>query len=333
MIRFVRDLRLIPIALIASACLLVLKAADIFVHSAYFAANYNVPVDSEVSVIRPMADATEPPGAMLSWAKQMFNFPDGRGSEPMPSRPPIVAAKIAPQATSRLADLDGADITGSVPENPGGDAKKAQDKTAPDKTAPDKNAADSKDADPRAAADPKLGGLPVIKDGRPGAPTAGAMIPTDGMPSGAERAILERLQQRRQELDSRARELDIRESLIQGAEKRMEARLTELKETEERIKVETQEKNDADAARLKGLITMYENMKPRDAAKIFNGLDSGVLLQVASAMNPRTMAEIMAQMSAEVAQRLTVELASKAQQARASGPEDLPKIEGQPTAQ
>jgi flagellar motility protein MotE (MotC chaperone) len=328
MIRFVRDLRLIPIALIASACLLVLKAADLFVHSAYFAANYNVPADSEVSVIRPMADATEPPGAMLSWAKQMFNFPDGRGSEPMPSRPPIVAAKIAPQATSRLADLEGADITGSVPETSGGDAKKAQDKTAPDK-----NATDSKNADPKAAADPKLGAMPVIKDGRPGSPTPGAMIPTDGMPSGAERAILERLQQRRQELDSRSRELDIRESLIQGAEKRMEARLTELKETEERIKVETQEKNDADAARLKGLITMYENMKPRDAAKIFNGLDSGVLLQVASAMNPRTMAEIMGQMSAEVAQRLTVELASKAQQARASGPEDLPKIEGQPTAQ
>jgi flagellar motility protein MotE (MotC chaperone) len=253
---------------------------------------------------------------MLSWAKQMFNFPDGSGSAPMPSRLPIVAAKITPQATSRLADLDGADITGSVPETAGGDAKKA-----PDKNAPDKNA-----ADPKAA-------LPAGKDGKPATPTPGAMIPTDGMPSGAERAILERLQQRRQELDSRARELDIRESLIQGAEKRMDARLTELKDTENRIKVETQQKDDADAARLKGLITMYESMKPRDAAKIFNGLDSTVLLQVASQMNPRTMAEILAQMSAEVAQRLTVELASKAQQARANGPDDLPKIQGQPTAQ
>jgi flagellar motility protein MotE (MotC chaperone) len=312
MIRFVRDLRLIPIALIASACLLALKTADLFVHSSYFAATYNVPADGEVSVIRPMADATEPPGAMLSWAKQMFNFPDGRGSAPIPSRPPIVAANIAPQANARLADLDPADITGSVPEASDGDAKKP----------PDKN-----------AADPKAGALPAGKDGKPATPTPGAMIPTDGMPSGAERAILERLQQRRQELDSRARELDIRESLIQGAEKRMDARLTELKDTEDRIKVETQQKSDADAARLKGLITMYESMKPRDAAKIFNGLDSTVLLQVASQMNPRTMAEILAQMSAEVAQHLTVELASKAQQARASGPDDLPKIQGQPTAQ
>jgi len=317
MIRFVRDLRLIPIALIASACLLALKTADLFVHSSYFAATYNVPTDGEVSVIRPMADATQPPGAMLSWAKQMFNFPDGSGSAPMPSRPPVVAANNASQAIPRLADLDGADITGSVPEAPSGDAKKA----------PDKNAADPKATDAKAAA------VPAGKDGKPATPIGGVMIPTDGMPSGAERAILERLQQRRQELDSRARELDIRESLIQGAEKRMDARLTELKDTESRIKVETQQKDDADAARLKGLITMYENMKPRDAAKIFNGLDSTVLLQVASQMNPRTMAEVLAQMAPEVAQRLTVELASKAQQAKASGPDDLPKIQGQPTAQ
>ena len=322
MIRFVRDLRPIPIALIASACLLALKTADLFVHSSYFAANYNAPADGEVSVIRPMGDATEPPGAMLSWAKQMFNFPDGSGSAPMPSRPPIVAANIAPQAIPRLGDIESADITGSVPETPGGDAKKAQDKNAPDKNAPDKNAPDAKAAAP-----------PAGKDGKSPTPTIGVMIPAGGMPSGAERAILERLQERRQELDSRARELDIRESLIQGAEKRMDARLTELKDTEDRIKVETQQKDDADAARLKGLITMYESMKPRDAAKIFNGLDGAVLLQVASQMNPRTMAEILAQMSAEVAQRLTVELASKAQQAKASGPDDLPKIQGQPTAQ
>jgi flagellar motility protein MotE (MotC chaperone) len=315
MIRFVRDLRLIPIALIASACLLALKTADLFVHSSYFAATYNVPADGEVSVIRPMADATEPPGAMLSWAKQMFNFPDGSGSGPMPSRPPIVAANIAPQAIPRLADLESVDITGSVPETAGGDAKKPPAKNAADKNAPD----------------PKAAALPPGKDAT--TPTGGVMIPAAGMPSGAERAILERLQERRQELDSRARELDIRESLIQGAEKRMDARLTELKDTEDRIKVETQQKDDADAARLKGLITMYESMKPRDAAKIFNGLDSAVLLQVASQMNPRTMAEILAQMSAEVAQHLTVELASKAQQAKASGPDDLPKIQGQPTAQ
>jgi flagellar motility protein MotE (MotC chaperone) len=153
------------------------------------------------------------------------------------------------------------------------------------------------------------------------------------LPTGAERAILERLQERREELDTRARELDIRESLILGAEKRMDSKLAELKEVEASIKVETQQKDDAEAARLKGLVTMYENMKPRDAAKIFNGLDSNVLLEVASLIKPQAMSEILAQMSSEVAQRLTVELATKAQQADKDGAGDLPKIQGQPIPQ
>src|SRR6202020_1938806 len=111
------------------------------------------------------------------------------------------------------------------------------------------------------------------------------------LPTGAERAILERLQERREELDTRARELDIRESLIQGAEKRMDAKLAELKQVEASIKVETAQKDEADAGRLKGLVVMYENMKPRDAAKIFNGLDSEVLLAVAAQIKPQTMSE------------------------------------------
>jgi flagellar motility protein MotE (MotC chaperone) len=144
------------------------------------------------------------------------------------------------------------------------------------------------------------------------------------------------LQQRREELDNRAHELDIRESLIQGAEKRMDAKLAELKDVEAQIKAATLQKDDAEKARLKGLVTMYENMKPRDAAKIFDGLDPNVLLEVAAEINPRTMADIAAQMSPDVAQRLTVELADKAQNQVKAGDAsvaDLPKIQGQPMTQ
>jgi hypothetical protein len=42
--------------------------------------------------------------------------------------------------------------------------------------------------------------------------------------SPSERAILERLQSRRQELEARAREIDIRESLLKAAEKRIDPR-------------------------------------------------------------------------------------------------------------
>jgi flagellar motility protein MotE (MotC chaperone) len=46
------------------------------------------------------------------------------------------------------------------------------------------------------------------------------------------------------------------------------------------------------------------------------------------------MADILAQMSPDAAQHLTVELASEAQQVKQSNnPNDLPKIEGQPAGQ
>jgi flagellar motility protein MotE (MotC chaperone) len=260
-----------------------------------------------------------------SWAKQMFNFPDGKGGAPAQTAPQNLPRIMSRRTDAKAVDRD-VDITGSVTETPANGAK------------PDAKSDAKPDAKPEGgAADSKAG--PPGKDAKQPAPpppsSSGTVIPTDGSaPTGAERAILERLQQRREELDTRARELDLRESLIQNAEKRMDSRLSELKDTEARIKVETAQKNEADNVRLKDLITMYENMKPRDAAKIFNGLDDGVLVDVASKINPRTMAEIMAQMQADVAQRLTAELASKAQQAPAPGGSatDLPKIDGQPTA-
>ena len=143
-------------------------------------------------------------------------------------------------------------------------------------------------------------------------PTPGTPVPLDRTPSAAERAILERLSERRTELDARARELDMRESLIKAAEKRLEARITELKEIEARINNATQQKEEGEAAKFKNLITMYENMKAKDAAKIFDRLELRVLVEVATQINPRRMSDILAQMSAEAAERLTVELAARA---------------------
>ena len=85
--------------------------------------------------------------------------------------------------------------------------------------------------------------------------------------SPSERAILERLQARRQELETRAREIDIRESLLKSAEKRIESKVEELKATEARITTATGQKAETEAARMKGLVTTYEGMKPKDAAR------------------------------------------------------------------
>jgi len=332
LLKFIQELRLIPIAVLACACLLALKALDLALGgSAYLAGDNSPRIDTGRSIVRATGDVPQPASSMLSWASQMFNFPDGSGATAAPMR--IVAAVPA--------DKGNPDITGSVPEPAKkSDAPAKTDVAKPDVAKPDAAKPDAAKPDATKPDAAKLDGArpdaakPDAAKPPPDAKPPGTVIPLDnpGQPTGAERAILERLTQRRQELDARARELDIRESLIKAAEKRIEGQLAELKETESRIKVETGKKDEAMAARFKGLVTMYENMKPRDAAKIFDRLDAGVLLDVASKIEPRHMSDIMAQMSPDAAQRLTVELASQAQQVKtAETPAQLPKIEGKPT--
>jgi flagellar motility protein MotE (MotC chaperone) len=151
--------------------------------------------------------------------------------------------------------------------------------------------------------------------------------------SASERAILERLQSRRQEIEARQREIDIRESLLKSAEKRIEGKVEEMKAVESRISATQAEQKAAEAQRLKGLVTMYEGMKPKDAARVFDRLEMGVLIEIASAIAPRKMSDILGLMSSEAAERLTVEMARRANgggdQAASAG--DLPKIDGKPT--
>lgn len=151
--------------------------------------------------------------------------------------------------------------------------------------------------------------------------------------SPSERAILERLQARRQELEARAREVEIRESLLKAAEKRIESKVQEMKETEGQIGKATEEKSEAEATRFKGIVTMYESMKPKDAAKIFDRLEMPVLIEIATQIAPRKMSDILGLMSAEAAEKLTVEMARRAtgKASVSASVAVLPKIEGRPT--
>src|SRR5260221_6458794 len=174
------------------------------------------------------------------------------------------------------------------------------------------------------------------KEEAPAAPTAGGtkpdgtvVYPDQTQPvSASERAILERLQSRRQELEARAREIDIRESLLKAAEKRIETKVEEMKAVESRITTATGQKAEADAARFKGIITMYEGMKPKDAAKVFDRLEMPVLFEIASQIPPRKMSDILGLMAPEAAERLTIELARRAGADKSASAADLPKIEG-----
>ena len=76
---------------------------------------------------------------------------------------------------------------------------------------------------------------------------------------------------------------------------------------------------------------MYENMKAKDAAKIFDRLDLRILVEVVNAMNARRMSDILGLMTPEAAERLTIEIANRSGAiGKAAAPAELPKIEGRP---
>jgi flagellar motility protein MotE (MotC chaperone) len=245
-----RDIRVIPVVLIAVFGLALLKIAGLVIDGGY------------------VFDYQPQPNKPQSWAQETLNWPGGN--------------KIDPN-----------DITGSVHEKPKEEAPKVA--AAPEVTKPD--------------------GVVIY-------PEQGQQV------SPSERAILERLQSRRQELEARQREIDIRESLLKAAEKRIETKVEELKAVESRIGTATEAKTDADAARFKGIITMYEGMKPKDAAKVFDRLEMSVLFEIASQIAPRKMSDILGLMAPEAAERLTIEMARRAGPDKSGAVAELPKIEG-----
>lgn len=147
--------------------------------------------------------------------------------------------------------------------------------------------------------------------------------------SSTEIEVLERLAERRKQLDKREKALELKEKLLRAAEKKIAERLTEIKAIEERVETSFGKRSKEKSERFKNLVSMYENMKPKDAARIFNSLEMEVLLSVVQNMNARKMAAVLAKMDSIAAQRLTVELAAIAagREADASGAtSELPPV-------
>lgn len=249
--------------------------------------------------------------------------------EPDPHAAPVEGAAGAEGAAGGHGDAPAADAHAEA----GAHATPADGAAAPEAAAGEHAAGD-------AAGDAHGADKPAdAASGTPKPPLETEAPLIGGTASESERALLERLQERREELDALGRELDLRENLLRAAEKRIEERITELKRVEESIGAVQGKKEEEQKARLKGLVDMYSSMKPKDAARIFSTLEPALLVEVAAAMKPATMGPIVAAMTPEAAARLTFALANKdkEQPAPPAAPVsglDLPKIEGtpQPTA-
>ena len=147
---------------------------------------------------------------------------------------------------------------------------------------------------------------------RPSLPSASASAPVQPPPaSSAELQLLQDLRKRRQALDERERQLDQKADLVQAAELKLQARLDELTVLQTRLEQVEDDRRKRNAANWNGLVKTYEDMKPRDAAGIFNVLDMNVLLEVLDRMDERKAAAVLAAMLPERARLATQMLAQK----------------------
>lgn len=166
----------------------------------------------------------------------------------------------------------------------------------------------------------------------------GVQVPIEDIDENAvtERAVLERLSQRRAQLEIYADELALRADLVAAAETRLGERLDALAALEVRVQSLVDQFDAKSDEQFGSLVLMYESMKSADAAAVFNTLDTDILLRMATNMSPRKMSTILADMNTARAQELTVRLATlnsateiPAQSAPEMQSDSLPQIVGQ----
>lgn len=126
---------------------------------------------------------------------------------------------------------------------------------------------------------------------------------------GADNLILKQLTGRKAKLDKTAADLSIQEQVLKSTETKVEQKIQELSSLQTKVTDLLQKHNQQENLKIKSLVKIYENMKPKDAAKIFDELDMPVLLSVISQMREFKSAPIMANMNPVKAKELSMEFA------------------------
>lgn len=305
------SVRLLPIVIAAGAALLMLKSVGLVTEGGYVLSG-----TSAAFAAGGGNSSTTPAGTAAT-------DPVMRDVSPtLGDRAPTVS--LRPADSGHGAD----DGHGAGANHAGQDARPATD-TAATECAAEPGGHGEPAGDCAADAGAVAGGelIPMIMDG------AGEAVPLTDDAGNSEAAVLERLGERRGDLDAREAELDMRLALIEAAEQRIDERTAALESLESRIEAMVEEKKALEEEQFVSIIAMYESMKPRDAAPILNQLDMTVLLRVARAMSPRKMAPILAAMDPLKARDLTANMAIDRVEPTIDMPAsdfaDLPQIVGE----
>ena len=129
----------------------------------------------------------------------------------------------------------------------------------------------------------------------------------------SEIELLQDLRVRREEIERREDAVIQKEGLLKAAEDRIEKKIAELSKIRVDIEALIKKYDEQEEQQIKDLVAIYEKMKPKDAAKIFDELDLSVLLQMFDKMKSSKSAPILASMRPARAKQLTAKIAERRQ--------------------
>ncbi|WP_203071301.1 MotE family protein [Falsiroseomonas ponticola] len=149
----------------------------------------------------------------------------------------------------------------------------------------------------------------MAADPPPAAPAPAPAAPAPAAAPSATDAMAAGLRARREALEDRERAIATREALLAVAEQRLAARLAELTALQGRLEQADVDAREREESHWRTMAKLYETMRPREAAAVFNELDLPVLVQVVERMNDRKAAPVLGAMLPDRVRQLTVELA------------------------
>jgi len=227
----------------------------------------------------------------------------------LPATPPQKSDATKAAKTDALAEGAGA----VSPQ--AGEAKDGEKKPEGGQKTPDKGASASGDPSAAPAKDAlTLGGPP------PGGGDWTDSSQSDIDASAVKMELFQDLNTRRKALEEKEKQLAAREALLKAGERELDQKVRELTVLKKEIEGLLQKQSDEEQSRIKSLVTIYENMKPKEAARVFDTLDMDVLVSIISRMAERKVSPILAEMNPERARAVTIILAQDKQ---------LPTLPGQ----
>lgn len=119
------------------------------------------------------------------------------------------------------------------------------------------------------------------------------------------------LAKRREALEKREKEMAVREALLNAAERELDQKVRELSTIRAQIEAAMKQQSEEENARINSLVKIYEGMKPKDAASIFNTLDLEVLMVIMQRMSERKSSAIISEMNPDRARTITIMMAEQ----------------------